>query len=84
MIVNKAKLRCIVKPGSRSKVYLKSLRDLDLELVAMIAMYPPTHPENFYEQNDIEIFMYELISHLRYFGRRSFVQALAMLDIHNM
>ena len=50
----------------------------------MIAMYPPTHPENFYEQNDIEIFMYELISHLRYFGRRSFVQALAMLDIHNM
>ena len=54
MIVNKAKLS-IVKPGSRSKVYLKSLRDLDLELVAMIAMYPPTHPENFYEQNDIEI-----------------------------
>ena len=35
----------IVKLGSRSKVYLKSLRDLDLELVAIIAMSPPTtHP----------------------------------------
>ena len=35
----------IVKRGSRSKVYLKSLRDLDLELVAIIAMPPPpTHP----------------------------------------
>ena len=32
----------IVKLGSRSKVYLKSLiRDLDLELVAIIAMSPP-------------------------------------------
>ena len=31
----------IVKLGSRSKVYLKSLiRDLDLELVAIIAMSP--------------------------------------------
>ena len=36
----------IVKLGSRSKVYLKSLiRDLDLELVAIIAMSPTTtHP----------------------------------------
>ena len=34
----------IVKLGSRSKVYLKSLiRDLDLELVAIIAMSPTTH-----------------------------------------
>ena len=32
-----------VKLGSRSKVYLKSLiRDLDLELVAIIAMSPTT------------------------------------------
>ena len=35
----------IVKLGSRSKVYFKSLiRDLDLELVAIIAMSPTTHP----------------------------------------
>ena len=34
----------IVKLGSRSKVYLKSLRDLDLELVAIIAMSPPPPP----------------------------------------
>ena len=34
----------IVKLGSRSKIYLKSLGDLDLELVAIIAMSPPTHP----------------------------------------
>ena len=33
----------IVKLGSRSKVYLKSLRDLDLELVAIIAMSPTHH-----------------------------------------
>ena len=34
-------LKDIVKLGSRSKVYLKSLiRDLDLELVAIIAMSP--------------------------------------------
>ena len=34
----------IVKLGSRSKVYLKSLKDLDLELEAIIAMSPPpTH-----------------------------------------
>ena len=33
-----------VKLGSRSKVYLKSLRDLDLELVAIIAMSPPPPP----------------------------------------
>ena len=48
----------IVKLGSRSKVYLKSLRDLDLELIAIIAMSPPTttHPGNFSEQNNIEIF----------------------------
>ena len=32
----------VVKLGSRSKVNLKSLRDLDLELVAIIAM-SPTH-----------------------------------------
>ena len=33
----------VVKLGSRSKVYLKSLiRDLDLELDSIIAMYPPT------------------------------------------
>ena len=38
----------IVKLWSRSKVYLKSLiRDLDLELVAIIAMSPPTtHPNH--------------------------------------
>ena len=36
-----------VKFGSRSKVYLKSLiRDLDLELVAIIAM-SPTHHKTF-------------------------------------
>ena len=35
----------IVKLGSRSKVYFKSLiRDLDLELVAIIAMSPPPPP----------------------------------------
>ena len=35
----------IVKLGSRSKVYLKSqIRDLDLELVAIIAMPPPPPP----------------------------------------
>ena len=35
----------IVKLGSRSKVYLKSLiRDLDLELIAIIAMSPPPPP----------------------------------------
>ena len=45
----------IVKLGSRSKVYLKSLRDLDLELDSIIAMSPTTHPENFSEQNNIEI-----------------------------
>ena len=41
------KLCLIVKLGSRSKVYLKPLiRDLDLELVAIIAMSPTTttHP----------------------------------------
>ena len=50
----------IVKLGSRSKVCLKSLiRDLDLELEAIIAMSPTTttthHPLNFSEQNNIEI-----------------------------
>ena len=30
----------IVKLRSRSKVYLKSLRDLDLEIDSIIAMYP--------------------------------------------
>ena len=45
----------IVKLGSRSKVYLKSLKDLDLELEAIIAMSPPTHPLNFSVQNNIEI-----------------------------
>ena len=36
-------LHRIVKLGSRSKVHLKSLiRDLDLELVAIIAMSPTT------------------------------------------
>ena len=41
-------LKQIVKLGSRSKVYLKSLiRDLDLELVAIIAMSPPTHHKTF-------------------------------------
>ena len=41
-----ANLEAVIdKLGSRSKVYLKSLiRDLDLELVAIIAMSPPTHP----------------------------------------
>ena len=52
----------IVKLGSRSKVYLKSLiRDLDLELVAIIAMsptQPPPPPWNFSEQNNIEISSY--------------------------
>ena len=45
------------KLGSRSKVYLESLiRDLDLELVAIIAMSPTTtHPLNFSEQNNIII-----------------------------
>ena len=33
-------LHRIVKLGSRSKVHLKSLRDLDLELEAKIAMSP--------------------------------------------
>ena len=55
----------IVKLGSRSKLYLKSLiRDLDLELVAIIAMSPPTtthHPGNFWE---------ELGGVRRRFGRR--------------
>ena len=38
----------IDKLGSRSKVYLKSLiRDLDLELVTIIAMSPPTHHQTF-------------------------------------
>ena len=39
----------IVKLGSRSKVYLKSLiRDLDLELKAIIAcLHPHTHHETF-------------------------------------
>ena len=39
----------IVKLGSRTKVYLKSLiRDLDLELEAIIAMSPPpTHRKTF-------------------------------------
>ena len=38
-------MNLIVKLGSRSKVYLKSqIRDLDLELVDIIAMSPPTHP----------------------------------------
>ena len=40
-------INVIVKLGSRSKVYLKSLRDLDLELVAIIAMSPPTHHKTF-------------------------------------
>ena len=43
-----------VKLGSRSKVYLKSLRDLDLELEAIIAMSPTT-TINFSEQYNIEI-----------------------------
>ena len=34
----------IVKLGSRSKFYLKSLRELDLELEAIIAMSPPPPP----------------------------------------
>ena len=34
----------IVKLGSRSKVYLKSLGDLDLELVAIIACLHHHHP----------------------------------------
>ena len=47
-------LLCIVKLGSRSKVYLKSLiRDLDLEVDSIIACLH--HPENFSEQNNIEI-----------------------------
>ena len=44
------KLPVIVKLGSRSKVYLKSLiRDLDLKLEAIIAMSPPPthHQETF-------------------------------------
>ena len=48
-------LGLIVKLGSRSKVYLKSLRDLDLELEAIFAMPPTHHPLNFSEQNNIEI-----------------------------
>ena len=40
----------IVKLGSRSKVYLKSLiRDLDLELVAIIAcLHPPPPPRKLF------------------------------------
>ena len=34
----------IIKLGPRSKVYLKSLRDLDLKLEAIIAMSLTTHP----------------------------------------
>ena len=61
----------IVKLGSRSgpgqlyvnsrsfniKVYFKSLRDLDLELEAIIAMPPPptTTTQHFSEQNNIKI-----------------------------
>ena len=37
-------LHRIVKLGSRSEVHLKSLRDLDLELEAIIAMSPPPPP----------------------------------------
>ena len=44
----------MVKLRSRSKVYLKYLRDLDLELVAISAM-PPTQSPNFSEQINIEI-----------------------------
>ena len=41
-------LSIIVKLGSRSKVHLKSLiRDLDLELVAIIAMSPTTTQKTF-------------------------------------
>ena len=41
----KSKVTDIVKLGFRSKVYLKSLiRDLDLELEAIIAMSPPPPP----------------------------------------
>ena len=51
-----SKTGIIVKLGSRSKVYLKSLiRDLDLELVAIIACLLHHHPENISEQNNIEI-----------------------------
>ena len=60
----------IVKLGSRSKVYLKSLGDLDLEVVAIIAMSPPTHHETMKPELQINLFMYELISHLRPLGRR--------------
>ena len=43
-IVQKNKV-FVVKLGSRSKVNLKSLRDLDLELVAIIAcLHPPPPP----------------------------------------
>ena len=38
----------LVKLGSRSKFYLKSLiKDLDLELEAIIAMSPPTNHKTF-------------------------------------
>ena len=46
-------IKIIVKLWSRSKVYLKSQRDLDPELDSTIAMSP--QPENFSEQNNIEI-----------------------------
>ena len=57
VFMSKATMEHVVKLRSRSKVYLKSLiRDLDLELEAIIAMSPPTHhPLNFSEQNNIEI-----------------------------
>ena len=37
-------INIVVKLGSRSKVYLKSLGDLDLELDSIIAMSPPPPP----------------------------------------
>ena len=50
----------IVKLGFRSKVYLRSLRDLDLELVAIIAMSPPPAVPCIYLAVPIKLFGSEL------------------------
>ena len=62
----------IVKLGSRSKVYLKFLRHLNLELDSIIAMSPPPPPhiKLFWAALHWNLLLYELISHLRPFRRR--------------
>ena len=56
LFISKTEIIVKLGSGSRSKVHLKSLiRDLDLELVAIIACLHHHHPLNFSEQNNIEI-----------------------------